>query len=393
MSSRPAHKQLSSRGYFAFPEIAGQNGWLDLLRAAAVLLVLVRHGERAIAGGHAQAPLFNDPLHALFMNGWVGVDLFLVLSGYLIAKSLLRMSDRSDVFNVQDYFRARALRIVPAYFAVLLVVAAGVIPFYAVSDDDLARRVLYHMLFLQDYLPADINVVFWSLGVEEKFYLLAPILVWGLFAVRNTKAALAILLALFLLSPAIKLGQFLSAASAPGYDQFFLTFRSPFHASLEPLAAGVAVAWLRHNKLIEMSPTLAKRALAISGIAMTAWLMSHEFLADITLFDATVQPVTIALLCGLMVLAATYLTDAPTPAIGLWRPISRLSYSLYLVHFPLIPLCMISAVSLQAPFWLVYLAIITPAAAWLHFAVEKPFLILKDRGAARRALTVNAEAP
>lgn len=393
VSSRPAHTQPASARYFAFPEIAGQNAWLDLLRAAAVMLVLVRHGERAVVSDHAPAAPFSDPLHALFMNGWVGVDLFLVLSGYLIAKSLLRMSDRADALDVQSYFRARALRIVPAYFFVLLVIAAGLIPFYAVSGDDMARRVIYHMLFLQDYLPADINVVFWSLGVEEKFYLLAPVLVYALVAVRSAKAALAILLALFLLSPCIKLAQFLAATSAPDYDQFFASFRSPFHLSLEPLAAGVAVAWLQHRKMVSLSPTVAKRMLAVAGIALTAWLMSHEFLAEITLLDAALQPALIALLCGCMVLAATCLATAPTPGAEIWRPISRLSYALYLVHFPLIPLCMVSADALHAPFWLVYMAVIFPAAAWLHFAVEKPFLILKDRGAHKRSLTVNAEAP
>ena len=61
------------------------------------------------------------------------------------------------------YLAKRALRIVPAYYAVLLVVAAGLVPLYAVPQDVLAIRIAYHALFLQDYLPANIVVVFWSL--------------------------------------------------------------------------------------------------------------------------------------------------------------------------------------------------------------------------------------
>ena len=65
----------------------------------------------------------------------------------------------------------------PAYYAVLLIVAFGLVSFYPVPAENWGFRLAYHLLFLQDYLPADFNVVFWSLGVEEKFYLLAPFLV------------------------------------------------------------------------------------------------------------------------------------------------------------------------------------------------------------------------
>lgn len=386
MSSQIAASLTRLRGYFSFPEIAGQNAWLDLLRATAVLLVLVRHGERAV--GAPESGL----THNLFINGWVGVDLFLVLSGYLIARSLLCRQDGSSLIHVRTYIRARVLRIVPAYFFTLFVIAAGLVPFYVVESEDMARRVIYHLLFLQDYLPADINVVFWSLGVEEKFYLLAPVLVFGLVAVRSTKLALAILLALFLLSPVAKLAQFISAASAPEYDAFFARYRSPFHLSLEPLIAGVAVAYAQSKSLISLSREAALRLLTVAGGLMAVWLTSHEFLTDITLFDATIQPIAIALLCGCMVLAATCLGASPAPGSRFWRPMSRLSYALYLVHFPLIPLCLVGAAILHAPFWLVFVAVVAPSAAALHFFVEKPFLILKDRQSGPHRSALNAAA-
>ena len=104
---------------------------------------------------------------ALLVNGWVGVDLFFVLSGFLIAKHLLcRLADPNGL-ALGAYIAKRALRIVPAYYAVLLLVAAGVVPIYTVAPEALALRLGYHALFLQDYLPANIVVVFWSLGVQE----------------------------------------------------------------------------------------------------------------------------------------------------------------------------------------------------------------------------------
>ena len=390
MTSRPGQGSLLPRGYFSFPEIAGQNAWLDLLRSAAVLLVLCRHGERAVsAAGGPPASAAGDPLQTLFMNGWVGVDLFLVLSGYLIGKGLIRAFDATSAINVKTYFRARTLRIVPAYVFVLLVTAAGLFPFYALEGDEIARRVLYHLLFLQDYLPADINVVFWSLGVEEKFYLLAPILLYCLLKARKQGHALGLLLALLLLSPCIKLAQFLSAAAAPDYDMFFASFRSPFHLSLEPLVVGVAISYVREKKLISLSPLAGGWLFAVSAAVMSSWLMSHEFLKSITLFDVAVQPLIIALLFGCMVLGATCMGETRCPGERIWRPVSRLSYSLYLVHFPLIPLCLAAASMFLEPavsFWIIYVAVAFVASAWLHFVVEKPFLILKERGfPARRA--------
>lgn len=376
-----ANSQLLPRGYFSFPEIIGQNPWLDVLRSIAILLVLFRHGERAItieAGSGAPA---WGPVHSLFMNGWVGVDLFLVLSGYLIGKSLIRTFGANSTISVQTYFRARVLRIAPAYLFVLLVIVAGAFPLYVFPQEDLGRRVFYHVLFLQDYLPADINVVFWSLGVEEKFYLLAPVLLSCLLKTRKQLHALGLLLALFLLSPTIKFFQFLTVSGA-SYETFFATFRSPFHLSLEPLVAGVAISYLREKKLVHVSTRTAWLLLSGAAIAMTLWLASHEFLKTITLFDATVQPALIALLFGSMVLSATCLNASAAPGMLFWRPVSRLSYSLYLVHFPLIPLCLaIAPVELLAgaAFWATYLAVSFAATAWLHFAVEKPFLLLKNQ--------------
>ncbi len=186
-----------------FPKSPVRIAWLDLLRSVAVLLVLFRHGERAIVQA-TTAPPPDSPLHHLSINGWVGVDLFLVLSGYLIGKNLLRNFSTTSTIGVKSYLRARILRIVPAYVFVLVVIVAGLVPEYSIPSEHLGRRVLYHLLFLQDYLPANINVVFWSLGVEEKFYLFAPLFLLCLARMQRPAPVAMLLAGLFLLSPIIK---------------------------------------------------------------------------------------------------------------------------------------------------------------------------------------------
>ena len=88
------------------------NPWLDLVRSAAIVLVLMRHGERALL--HASNSSEQSFLHTICLNGWVGVDLFFVLSGYLIARHLLRSGVGSGHFQIGRYFAMRVLRIGPA---------------------------------------------------------------------------------------------------------------------------------------------------------------------------------------------------------------------------------------------------------------------------------------
>src|SRR5690606_20858790 len=143
---------------FSFAQQASHNPWLDLLRTAAIFLVLLRHGSRSEGNGLSDGFLAN-----LFKNGWVGVDFFFVLSGYLIASGIIRRSSSNGGFCPTGYIKDRILRIVPAYYVVLILCVVGVFPSAAEVS---AHSFFAHLFFLQDYTGSDINVAFWSLGVE-----------------------------------------------------------------------------------------------------------------------------------------------------------------------------------------------------------------------------------
>jgi len=372
---------LPSR-YFSFPAIKGQNPWLDFLRAMAVLFVLLRHGERALTTSSLNASygVATTPLHNLFINGWVGVDLFLILSGYLIGKSLISKFDKGNDINIGTYFRARALRIVPAYFVVLFITALGVFPFFSVPFENLGLRVIYHMLFLQDYLPSDINVVFWSLGVEEKFYILAPLIAFMLVKLKQKKLVFLFLALLFLSSPLIKTFQFLGENTGIDYPTFFQSYRSPFHLSMEPLILGFGISYFEIKKAFKLKPKQAKWILVATALLTVSLLISHDFLSNFSFWDMLGQPISLALLFGVMVLCSTQLSSITVMGEPIWRFISRLSYALYLIHFPLIPLALALTFP-EAPlsFWVIYMALAFTGALLLHFTVEKPFLIIKNR--------------
>lgn len=354
-----------------------KNPWLDLVRALAILLVLLRHGERALQAETGGPQGF---LQTIFINGWTGVDLFFVLSGYLIASHLVRAGIGSPTFRSGRYLAMRALRILPAYYAVLLLTAAGAFPLFHVAPDALGFRVAYHLLFLQDYLPSDINVVFWSLGVEEKFYLLAPMLILVLLRCRTTRSQLAVLLSLFALPIALRTATYLTAAGTFDYSAFWRTFRSPFHMALEGLVVGVAIALAQHAGLVRRSRVTGFAMLGCSVLALAAWTGSHDFMAEITLADVTYQPPLIALLAGAITLGGVQLAGTPMPFAPPVQLMARLSYSLYLIHYPLIPVALALSVSRgSSAFWIAYFLVSLLAAGILHVAIERPFLRWKDR--------------
>ena len=200
---------------------------LDSLRGLAILLVLF-HNTDAFVG---------VPLHFLTSYGWMGVDLFFVLSGFLITGILLDANPRESYFK--NFYARRCLRIWPLYYAVLFLMF-GLMP--------LLRPVEAHIilersspwwaypLFLQNFLvpiptlAAGPLGVTWSLAVEELFYVFWPLFVRYLAPARLKRIALLVVL----LSPLLRC--FLSA------QQVFI-YSNPF-CRLDGLMAGALLALL-----------------------------------------------------------------------------------------------------------------------------------------------------
>ena len=109
----------------AFAKNPSDNSWLDFLRTIAIALVVLRHGQRAVS-------LSPDAtfLEIISINGWAGVDLFFVLSGFLVTAGLLRTYETHGCLNVWHYAAKRVRRIVPAYFFVLALVVIGYFPYF-----------------------------------------------------------------------------------------------------------------------------------------------------------------------------------------------------------------------------------------------------------------------
>jgi peptidoglycan/LPS O-acetylase OafA/YrhL len=170
-----AHSRYRSVRYFAN---------LDGLRFVCIAMVLWHH-----------AIPIDLPNLKLEGRGFLGVDFFFVLSGYLITTLLLREASRSGSFSLRDFYIRRAIRIIPVYFFVVSAVAL----YYIVlkGERQYLELVPYYYLFLSNYLVDHIPALTptWSLSVEEQYYLIWPLLLMVLPA-RWIVATLALLIAL-----------------------------------------------------------------------------------------------------------------------------------------------------------------------------------------------------
>ncbi len=385
------------RDYLSIARVPSALPVLDGLRALAILMVLARHGVRVVSRrGGPVLPLGAWDGAAAFFNGWAGVDLFFVLSGFLITYHLSRRwRPGAARASLKQYLLKRILRIFPAYYAFLLFVVLVGVPGFSVDPENLGWRVGYHLLYLQDYLDSNIVVAFWSLGLEEKFYLLAPLLVVPFLGGAHRRLRGGVLLALVALPAVFRFVGYLGEPGAATYGVYFETLRSPFHMSFEGFVIGSACAFffLEREEWGEQMRRRRGLQLQILGMALLLLLLLPAPLVEnVSLVEATLVGTLLALGFGATMLGLLLTSTRLKSWLESrrWLFFSRISYSLYLVHLTLtevtyqsldrlLGLSGLSAAAQLGIYLPVFCGVSTAAALALHYLVEKPFLRLKER--------------
>ena len=230
---------------------------LDLLRALAIIVVVVYH-----------AALFGFKLPGRVDRfGWIGVDLFFVLSGYLIGGQLLAPLARDQRIKLGRFFTRRALRIMPAYFVVLAIYF--LLPSWREYPE--MSQPLWKFLLSVQNIALHGGTAFshaWSLAVEDQFYLALPFLL--LFLYRRPRAA--IIVPCLIVIGGIALRAFL-AAQNPSVDGgvSFRGFQAwiyyPTWTRLDPLVFGVASGRHREISTDLVATPYQLRALALGARA------------------------------------------------------------------------------------------------------------------------------
>ncbi len=144
---------------------SNRNHQLDFLRGIAILLVLGRHCPMEAN----QAGLLHVVAWLWYNCGWMGVDLFFVLSGFLIGSALLEELKREKNLQLGRFLFKRALKIWPSYFAFMVLVSFGL------NRHIHEQQLIWNWFHLQNYMGSCKDPT-WSLAVEEHFYILLPII-------------------------------------------------------------------------------------------------------------------------------------------------------------------------------------------------------------------------
>lgn len=319
---------LTSRPFSAIQYIPG----LDGLRAIAVLLVVLHHFVMPFASEYWQHAS-TLPLVLVAKNGWVGVDIFFVISGYLITRLLVQRPITTWI-HYRDFLIARAWRLLPAYVACLLVfsVVAGVCsPESKVLANSWSLWTLTSNLqsaFLNKTALLDARyslVHFWSLAVEWHFYLLFAACLWRWKSPKTIAATLFVLSisCRYLMQKLQFPENALYAFSLCRFDAFAI---GVVVASIAPLPRRTACVALVAG-LMTLAITLTVLLLEPMSYKKVGWFQSYGYSL-------------IALGTGMMIL---YIVQQPQSWLtslleaGILTRLGRSSYSIYLWHLLFFP--------------------------------------------------------
>jgi peptidoglycan/LPS O-acetylase OafA/YrhL len=364
------------------------------------MLVIAWHVTNTL--GFERAAL--GALYPLAATGWAGVDLFFALSGYLITALLLReAADSADGrFSMPRFYARRALRILPAFAAVMALNYAVVWRFdifasngvaRVLADHDATQLAAYALLLgnywgpyaARFYTPrawvGNAVGVTWSLGVEEHFYLFWPALLRALPLGGRLPVALALCAAVMLLRFGVALTDGDSA----------IALHTATHYRVDSILWGAVLA-LYSDTRGPLPLTLRRGGLAVCGVAIAS-LVATGHLSVVPAGTALGHGPGLTLLAVFSTLLVAEVLASPETWLVRaleWRPLRALgvlSYGLYLVHFWAIDLARAALIALGEPptatAWIiacaVTLATATLLAAALHALVERPFLRLKRR--------------
>ena len=371
---------------------------LDTLRAVAITAVIPYHIQ----------PYMPDVLQPAAHFGWMGVDLFFVLSGYLIASQLFRPYLRGELPRLRTFYVRRAFRILPAFAVVLLLYlfvpiwreAPGLSPWW--------EFVTFTENLFVDYRVNQAFSHVWSLCVEEHFYLFLPLLTILLMR-RPAAWKVYTLITGLVMAGMVLRGYILIHQLRPLGDNFGALYIEkiyyPTYTRLDGLLAGVSLALIRAFRPRWWS-ALERRghSLTIAGLligCLAGWILSFRFASTYGMGEAGTIFGLPLLSLGLALIVASALSSnglLGRVAVPGAKTLALLSFSLYLSHKGVVHLVTLYAPSLAERPWLaqpIYMAACLAMAAALYAGVERPFLALRDRRGTktnRQAIEVQVRA-
>ncbi|MDC8760023.1 acyltransferase family protein [Janthinobacterium fluminis] len=350
---------------------------LDTLRALAIVLVFLNHYQLFVS-----AAAFG-PLGAV---GWMGVDLFFGLSGYLIGDQILAALRGGRPFSLTHFYARRLLRTLPNFYCVLALYAC-----WPAFRGDAAMLPLWKYLTFTQNINLSPGTAFshaWSLCVEEQFYMLLPALALLIAARRRSLrwawGAIAAGIVAGMLARAYLWDEQVGHARG-GLSYYKYIYYSTL-CRFDELLAGVALALLKnhHARLWSRLSAHGNAALlaGAAGAALSAWLFhADRYGYAVTVFGYPLLAASVSLVIAAALSPATVLCAARVPGAA---QLAAWSYAIYLTHKQLCILLKPQLLALgvapdTAAAQLISAAASVGAGCLLYRLIETPFMRLRRR--------------
>ena len=299
---------------------------LDLIRCLAVLLVLGRH----------MTPCPRETSYLIWAltsvwerGGWIGVDLFFVLSGFLVSGLLFREYKSREAVNATHFLIRRGFKIYPAFWAMLATTVAISVWFEGALSK---RGLIGEVFFVQNYFGALWNHT-WSLAVEEHFYLLLALLtVWLCRRQSKLENPFALLPTVFVVVAIVCFFLRLHTAVTLPYNHRTHLFAT--HIRIDSLLFGVLISYYWHFKELSDRTRLSRLApfLFVVGAIMLA--PAFIFPLERTKWISVLGLTTFYIGSGALLLGMLYIDIPDSYLVRCLAGIGTFSYSIYLWHMP-----------------------------------------------------------
>jgi len=356
---------------------------LDHLRAIAIILVMLFHYGQGV-------PAWLEPVRQI---GWTGVDLFFVLSGYLIGHQLLKEYIKTNHIDFKRFYLKRFFRIIPAYIAVLIL-------YYSLSNlkEGSGLPPLWRFLtFTQNFgLNAQTQNSFshaWSLCIEEQFYLLLPftIIFFGKNKVHSISPYLFIvLIGLGFIFRFYNWNEYVQPFIDSGNRQqmvygFIEKVYYPSYVRMDGLVIGILIAAIFNFKP-KIKDYLVKHGNILLLIGLVLFVFAYNICDNFISFKTAIYGFPlISLAYGFIVVAAI----SPTCVLYKFKTkfslvIATLSYSIYLTHkqlYHFVNLLVENFEPNKFDGWIFWICIASAIIGGLvlHLMIERPFLIFRAK--------------